>query len=233
MFSLKQLLDGLIEDILELPAMWVRTHLLLLSARSRAPFLISRAAKHGSRRYLTLRTAAFLDFLLLYALTQGINAPTGKFSDSFLTTILQPDKLNITDPTFLKLLITFFAFYYMFYVCIAALPLSYLSKRVLTGACLLYSVLCVVFLFAAFLIFFGPLLGKLSNDASYRTCIYLFDAAVFWQIGAMFYSRLHLRRHFARRSLAIATCGFMCFLIYLLVTYISSGWDGIWPNLSA
>src|ERR1700747_1619265 len=105
MFSLKQLLDGLIEDILELPAMWVRTHLLLLSARSRAPFLLARAAKHGSRRYLTLRTAAFLDFLLLYALTQGINAPTGKFSDSFLTTILQPDKLNITDPTFLKLLI--------------------------------------------------------------------------------------------------------------------------------
>jgi hypothetical protein len=233
MFSLKELLDGLVEDILELPAMWVRTHFLVLSDGARAPFLISRAAKRDKGRFLTLRTAAFLDFLVLYALVQGINAPVGKFSDSFLGTILQPDKLNITDPTFLKLLIMFLAFYYAFYLLITALPLSLLAKRVLIGSCLLYSVLCVAFFFGAFLIFFGPNLGPLSNDILYRTVIYLFDTVVFWQIGAMLYSRLHLRRHFAKRSLAIACCGLMCFLLYLLVTFISSGREGIWPNLNA
>ena len=232
MFSLKELLDGLVEDILDLPAMWLRTHLLLLSAGARAPFLIARAVRHGTRRFLTLRTAAFLDFLLIYALVQGINAPAGTFSDSVLTTILQPDKLNISDPTFLKLLIMFFAFYYAFYLLISALRLNRIAKQILIGACLLYSVLCVAFFFAAFLIFFGPYLGPLSTDALYRACIYLFDAVVFWQIGAMLYSRLHLRRRFANRWLAIAACGLMCFLTYLLVTYLSSGRDGIWPNLS-
>jgi hypothetical protein len=232
MFSLKELLDGLIEDILELPAMWVRTHLLLLTAPVRAPFLIARAAKHDKGRFLTLRTAASLDFLLLYALVQAINAPVGKFSDSFLATILQPDKLNPSDPQLLRLLITFLAFYYALYVLMAVLPLSRISKRILIGACLLYSVICVVFFFGAFLLFWGPYLGPLSNDAVYRACIYLFDAVVFWQIGVMLYSRLHLRRHFANRPLAIAGGGLMCFLVYLLVTYIASGRSGVWPNLS-
>ena len=233
MFSLKQLLDGLVEDILELPAMWVRTHLLILSGGPRAPFIVARAAKRGSRRYLTLRTAAFLDFLLLYALVQGVNAPTGKFSDSFLTTILQPEKLNLSDAVFLHTLVLMFTFYYAFYVVIAALPLSRISKRILTGACLLYSIICVVFFFGAFLAFFGHRLGSFSTDGLYRTSIYLFDAVVFWQVGAMFYSRLHLRRRFANRPLAIAACGLACFAIYILATYACSGWEGVWPNLNA
>lgn len=232
MFSLKQLLDGFVEDVLELPATWVRTHLLVLSGGPRAPFVISRASKRGGRAYLTLRTAAFLDFLLLYALAQGVNAPSGKFSDSFLAVILQPDKLNLSDTTFLKLLVMLFTFYYAFYVVISVLPVSRISKRILAGACLLYSILCVAFFFVAFLFFFGSF-SMFAKEAVYRATIYIFDAVVFWQIGAMFYSRLHLRRQIASRPLGIAACGLVCFAIYLLVTFVSSGWEGVWPNLRA
>ena len=232
MFSLKQLLDGLIEDLLELPVMWIRTHFLVLTGGPSAPFVISRLASRGGRRYLKLRTAAFLDVLLLYALVQGVNAPADKFRDIFLTTILQPEKLNLGDTAFLKILVLLFMFYYAYYAAISVLPLNRISKRILVDACLLYSVMCVAFFFGAFLFFFGNFSG-FAKDGIYRTSIYLFDVALFWQVGAMFYSRLHLSQSLPNRPLGIAVCTLASFAIYLLITFVSSGWEGVWPNLNA
>src|SRR5437588_12466973 len=73
MFKLKELLDGVIEDILELPATWVRTHYYVLRHGPRAPFVIAHRIARGDKRYLRLRTAAFLDALIIYALSQATN----------------------------------------------------------------------------------------------------------------------------------------------------------------
>ena len=233
MFSLKQLLDGLIEDLLELPVMWIRTHFLILTGGPRAPFIVARAARRpGSKNYLKLRTAAFLDVLLLYALVQGVNAPSDKFRDIFLTTILQPEKLNLSDTAFLKVLVLLFMFYYAYYAALSVLPLSKISRRILVDVCLLYSVICVAFFFGAFLFFFGNFSG-FSKDGIYRAAIYLFDTAIFWQAGAILYSRSHLGRRISSRPLGTVACAAICFAIYLFVTYLSSGWEGIWPNLNA
>jgi hypothetical protein len=231
MFKLKELLDGVIEDVLEFPAMWVRTHVHALCCGRRAPFIIARNASRD-KRYLTLRTAAFLDLLIIYAVSQASNAAKGAFSNNFLAVMLAPQNIDLKDSAFVSLLVALFAFYYVFYVVIAGLRIDPRIGRVLAGACVFYSMLCLLFTFVVFLLLFGSS-SPIAKDFVLRGAIYGFNVFAFWRVGAVFSSRLRLGRRLRWEWLGTSACTLACLVLYASVIIICFGWESLWPNLNA
>jgi len=231
MFKFKEILDGIIDDILELPAMWVRTHVHALTYGRRAPFVIEHRLAHDNKRYLKLRTAAFVDILIVYAFSKATGTSEA-FSNNFLIVLLQPQNINLSDSVFLSLAIAFLGFYYAFYVIVERLPLRTSTARVISGACLFYSVFCMAFCIIVFVALFGS--GSiLAKDYVIRTTIYAFDAIIFWRLGSIFVSRLHIRRLTSRPRLFTAVVALLCFAIYASVAWICFGRDLLWPVFGA
>src|SRR5262249_7015890 len=136
---------------------------------------------------------AFLDLLILFALSQASNTTKGAFGNNFLLILLQPQNIDVSSSAFLGLILAFFVFYYAYYVIIIQMPLNDRTVRVLTGACLFYAVLCIAFVAILFLLLFGSG-SALANDWFLRGATYAFNAFIFWRVGSTLASRLHLRR---------------------------------------
>jgi hypothetical protein len=229
MFNLKEVLDGLIEDVLELPAMWFRTHLTALACDRRGAIVMARRIRRGDKRYLRFRTAAFCDMLILYAIVNAINSQ-GPVVNSVLATLLHPQDIPLgAGSQFVGAIIGFFALYYAFYVIIAWLPISPEAARMVLGVCLFYSILCICFEFIVFLLLFGH--GSIFAKAFVlRGAMYAFNAIIFWRLGSIVSSVLHLRRRLP--YMGTAACAVACFAIYIAVFAICFGLDALWPNLN-
>ena len=146
--------------------------------------------------------------------------------------LLQPQNINLSDSAFINLLVAFFAFYYLFYVVIIQLPIDRRVGRVFVGACLFYSVMCLMFFLLVFLILFGND-SIFAKDFVLRGATYGFDAFVFWRLGLTLSSIWHVEKPMRYRWLGTAACALISFAIYLSVIFICLGRDGLWPNLNA
>jgi hypothetical protein len=230
MFKLKDLLDGIVDDLIELPIMWVRTH---ISFFTRGPLATFRLADGGNdtNRLLKIGTAAFCDLLLIYALMQASNAQEA-FSHSLFTTILQPEKISLGEGAFISLIGLFFAFYYVSYAVAVVARVRAVAARVIASGFLLSSILCVGFLLTTFLALFGSG-GILAKDFVLRGASYAFAVIAFWPLGLIAAARLRLRRRIKSQWLAGAIGTVLCVAMYAAILGCIFGRELLWPDFKA
>jgi hypothetical protein len=235
MFNLKELLDGLVELMLDLPLMFVRTHTLILSNGPRGPALLARALLHEHPRYLRPKTIAFREIVILFILAQGVNeGPQGAFlfAQNIFTGLFGLNDSSLHDRIFIGFLGIFFTLYYAFYGCVFVLRLREPARTITTDACLYYSTLCMFLGGGFIIIFLGPFNAGFSgpNEWLIRSVLIVVYGFSFGQLGTLLSARLKLHRVPAFRYAGPLVMAVLCFFVYATVIWISFGKDGIGPD---
>jgi hypothetical protein len=237
MWSLKAIVDSAIEDLLEFPVIVIRTHVCVLAHGPRGAFVLEHRLTREPRRYLRLRTIAFIDLLFIYAIVQAINGHTDSFQQNLIVALFQLSHLDPTTKEFLSFLSFFLGAHYTFYFLAMLTKLDFKTQSIIVGACLYYATLSILALFLLWLFF---QLGAHGSDfldkhvfttPVYRGFLSVIYAIIYWQIGAIFSSRLRLRKFNVPPLISNAAAGLFCFAIYVGVVKLTFG-GNIWPTLS-
>jgi hypothetical protein len=237
MFKIKEIIDGLIETMLDLPIMFLRSHALILFRGPLGLSLLARRISHSDARYLRPRTIAFLEIVILYVFSRAMDTNVGTqgiapFANSMFVEFFKLSDAHLYDRQFVSLLALFFSFYYCYYILVRLLKFKEPSRTVLTDGCLYYSTLCL-FLAAGFIfVFLGAMNAAFSstNELIMRTALLAVYVFSFGQLGLLFAAHLK-RKCKTLRYLFAAVAGGLSFAVFAAIMWASLGKSGVWPDL--
>lgn len=255
MLKFKDILEGLFEGLLELPAAWARTHWALLYYGARAPMLIDRRARREGSGYLGLATAAFIDTLVLAAIfgadsaywtargagepavaaASGL-APRGEptFWEHFLSGLTKLFSDPFGNQQVVATAVLLFAIYYAYYIALTLLRMRPNRVRLLAAACLFAGIAALAFAVVTWLWAFGrglPLPIRVQEGVL-ALAFYAVVGRVFLPLGWTTMALLG-RRHRVHTAFEAAACGIALVVIFFGVVYLLHGAEIFWPSLTA
>jgi hypothetical protein len=240
MLSIKEIFDGLIETILDIPIMFFRTHALVISRGPLGPFLLARRIRQKYPKYLRLRTIAFIEVLILYALSRVLLATNGQGGASlFANTLFKQLPLladvHFDDPQFVSILAIFLAFYYCSYLLALIFNFNPQRRVIVADACLYYLMLCTFIGGTFIFILLGIINPTLSttNEVLIRVALVVTYLIAIGQLGFLFTKILKLPATGLALYASIAVCGLASFAVYATIVWMILGREGIWPDLHA
>lgn len=157
MAKIKDLLEGLLEEFLDLPAAWARTHVLLLKRGVLGAIEVERRSRAKDGLYLGLRTLAFFDVILAVAIWRAALFGKGETISDWLLNVAVAVPTSAEGIGKQSVLLTFVSLlivsYYTAYVVMLAAPVTRVKRKMALGLAIFTAAASYSLLLFAHLVF--------------------------------------------------------------------------------